>query len=385
MYITVPMPPRYPQMPIEALFDFDGKFNTFNSDVINDPSATVTTIRRDIPPTVYARWRPEYMLFDLQRFVETHAAVINRGSYRQLYRHFEIPKKNGKMRPIDEPMPQLRAAQDALVDIFKNRLPANHHASAYAYISKRETVDAAKKHQKNESHWYAKYDFHNFFGNTTVEFVHRMLKQIYPFSWIDSVGEWGVVESALSVCFLNGGLPQGSPISPMLTNIMMIPIDFELTKTLRNYQRNSYVYTRYADDMCVSSKYDFDVKKIEQLIIEVLKRHGAPFTLNEEKTHYGSRSGHNCLLGVHINADNKITVGHDNKRYMKAALTNYVMDRKSKRRTWGLDEVQTLSGNLSYYRHIEKDYFDAIVQRLSAKFGVDIDAALKADIKTMGV
>lgn len=383
MYITTPLAPRYPQMPIESLFDFTGAYDNRNYDPICDPSATYTAIRDKIPMSVYKSWRPERLRNYLHNFVDMFRDIVGLPDYRHLYNHYEIPKKNGKTRPIDEPLPQLRAAQDKLLDILKVCMPANHHASAYAYIEKRTTVDAAKKHQNNESHWYAKFDFTNFFGNTTPDFVFRMLKQIYPFSWIYDQGDGKVVEDAMSICFLRGGLPQGSPLSPMLTNIIMIPIDHFLCNTLHNYQRKSFIYTRYADDMQISCKFEFDVRDIERLIISTLKKFDAPFPLNQEKTHYGSRAGRNAMLGVHINADNQITVGHENKRFMKAMLTNYIADKKSKTRRWDLQEIQQLQGKLNYFRQIEKEYFDSVLERLGQKFNIDIEKSIKEDIKMM--
>ena len=385
MYITTPLAPRYPQMPIESLFDFSGKYDNYNFNPICDPSATYTAIRDKVPKNVYDLWRPERLLNLLCSFNETYKNVVGLDNYRHLYNHYEIPKKNGKTRPIDEPLPQLRVAQDELVRIVKLCMPATHHAAAYAYVEQRTTVDAAKKHQKNESHWYAKFDFTNFFGNTTKEFVFRMLRQIYPFSWAYDEGYGDVVEKAFSICFLGGGLPQGSPISPMLTNIVMIPIDHYLCNTLHNYQKKNFVYTRYADDMQISCKYGFSVQEIEKLIVSTLRQFRAPFPLNKDKTHYGSRAGRNAMLGVHINATNEITVGHENKRFMKAMLTNYIMDKKSKTRHWDLESVQQLQGKLSYFRQIEKSYFDTIVLRLGYKFHIDIDKAIKEDIKMMSV
>lgn len=57
--------------------------------------------------------------------------------------------------------------------------------------------------------------------------------------------------TAISLCFLHGGLPQGTPISPMITNIMMIPIDYKLFNSLHD-EESTFVYTRYADDMLIS-------------------------------------------------------------------------------------------------------------------------------------
>lgn len=383
MYITTPLSPRYPQLPIDILWDFDNTYDNHSFDPICDPSATITRIFDRVPMNIYQIWRPERLHQKLTAFVNEYKAVINLRDYRPLYRHYEIPKKNGKMRPIDEPLPQLRAAQDKLVEIIKECCPATHHTAAYAYVEKRETLDAVKKHQQNDSKWFSKFDFTNFFGSTTPAFVSSMLSQIYPFAWVYQNGGKEIVESALSVCYLNGGLPQGSPISPMLTNIMMIPFDHKLTNTLHDYDRRNFVYTRYADDIQISCKYDFDVKRIEKLIESTLRSFYAPFALNREKTHYGSRAGRNWMLGIMLNADNQTTVGYKEKKYFKAAVTNYIADKKSPVRKWELSEIQQLAGRISYYRHIEKQYFDQVVQHLGEKFNIDIDASIKADIKAM--
>lgn len=384
MYITTPLSARNPQIPIDVLWDFDGVYADRNFDCLYDPSATLTRIMRDVPKSVYEKWRPEYLMIHFQRFVEEYPDIIDLPDYRPLYRHYEIPKKNGKMRPIDEPTPRLKQAQKTLAELLKQDCPATHHAAAYAYIEQREPIKAVQKHQKNNSNWFAKFDFTNFFGSTTPRFVSDMLSQIYPFAWMcQQSGGRELMDKVLSICFLNGGLPQGSPISPLLTNIMMIPIDHKLMNALLDYDRHNFVYTRYADDMQISCKYTFNVKSIERLIEKTLGEFKAPFSLNKEKTHYGSRSGRNWMLGIMLNAENNTTVGYREKKYLKASITNYIEDVKAPVRRWELNEIQQLAGKIGYYRHIEKDYFDQVVAHLSEKFGVDVDEQIKIDIKAM--
>ena len=42
---------------------------------------------------------------------------------------------------------------------------------------------------------------------------------------------------------------RSASISSLITNVMMIPVDFKLTKAFRNYEKQRFVYTRYADSM----------------------------------------------------------------------------------------------------------------------------------------
>jgi len=241
-------------------------------------------------------------------------------------------------------------------------------------------VDAIKRHQKNESKWFIKLDFSNFFGSTTPEFVMRMLSLIFPFSEIvkhqDGKEE---LTKALSLCFLNGGLPQGTPISPFITNVMMIPLDHKLSNSLRNFEKNRFVYTRYADDLLISCQYDFDKDKIQSFILDTLKEFSAPFTIKPEKTRYGSRAGRNWNLGIMLNKDNEITIGHKKKKHFKAMLDGYVRTKKAGG-GWELHDVQVLSGLISYYRMIERSYIDYVLKTYSDKNQFDIEAGIKADL-----
>lgn len=284
-------------------------------------------------------------------------------------------------RQINAPKQELKEALTNLKGILEDDLGLLYHTAAFAYVKKRCTIDALKRHQANESRWYAKYDFSDFFGSTTLDYTMKVCSMIYPLSEIIKLPKgYDEVRRALELGFLNGGLPQGTPLSPTLTNIIMIPIDHALFNTLRDYDGQHYVYTRYADDILISSKYDFQFKKTENLIIDTLSKFGAPFHLNREKTRYGSSAGSNWNLGLMLNKDNQITVGHENKRKLQAALTNYILDFKNGA-PWDKTEVQVLEGSRNYYRTVERENIDRIVERINKKFGVDVVEMIKDDLR----
>ena len=81
-----------------------------------------------------------------------------------------------------------------------------------------------------------------------------------------------------------------------------------------------------------------------------------------------------------VNKDNKITVGHEKKRRFKAMLTSYIMD-KSNGIEWDLNDVQVLEGYRNYYRMVEGETIDNLVSDISRKFGVDVVAMMKEDLK----
>lgn len=280
-------------------------------------------------------------------------------------------------RRIDAPKDELSNALRQLKTIFEERFNALYHTSAFAYVKRRSTLDAVKRHQANESKWFGKYDLSNFFGSTTVDFVVKMFSMVFPFSEVvkHSVGK-SALETAISLCMLNGGLPQGTPISPLITNIMMIPVDFKLANGLRDFNNQRYIYTRYADDFLVSSKYDFKFREIEQFIVDTLASFDAPFTIKAEKTRYGSSAGRNYNLGIMLNKDNQITVGYQKKRKFQAMLHSFVLDTQNGN-DWALEDVRVLEGLRNYYKMIEGDTIDAIIKHMSEKHNVDIMAMLK--------
>lgn len=378
VYVTVKMPPMYRQMTIEELlFGTSDRPAIINANTAN----TRTDVYERLNPRFYSLVNVDRLIFKLVEFnkATAHLRSCDRAS---LYRTFHIPKSSGHgFRRIDAPNDELMEALRTLKNIFETDFNALYHTSAFAYIKHRCTVDAVKRHQANNSKWFGKFDLSNFFGNTTMEFVMNQFSMIFPFSEVVKVPRGRKeLETALELAFLNGGLPQGTPISPTITNIMMIPVDFKLANGFRNFGKQSFVYTRYADDFIISSQFDFNCAEVQKFIVSTLKSFNAPFTLNPEKTRYGSSAGKNWNLGVMLNRDNQITVGSKKKRQFQAMLSNYVLDRQNGN-PWALEDIQVLEGLRNYYRMVEGETIDRIVAHVGDKYRVDIVKLIKEDLR----
>ena len=380
VYITAMQSPRYKQMSLEDFLFGDDTFTT-----APDPCYSNTyTFTADRPSDkLLSRIDVACLILKLRQYNSSvqHLRTLPRQS---LYREFHIPKKSGGLRKIDAPNDELMDALRRLKTLFENDFHALYHTSAFAYVKKRSTVDAVKRHQENESKWFAKFDLSNFFGSTTIDFVMQMFSMVFPFSEVvrypDGKAE---LQTALELAFLNGGLPQGTPISPLITNVMMIPVDHALSNGFRDFNNQRYVYTRYADDFLVSSRYNFNVNDVQSFIVDTLKSFNAPFTLKPEKTRYGSSAGRNWNLGIMLNANNEMTVGHKNKRRFQAMLSSYIMDRKNGR-MWDVHDIQVMEGLRNYYRMIEGEPIDRIVEHIDQKFGVNVRRMIKEDLSPNG-
>ena len=377
VYITVMQSPIYHQMTLEEFL-----FQNFQAPTIlnTNVSNTRTYAYETVSEHFTSRIDTDALIRKLVRFNEQTEAL--RAQERStLYETFHIPKRSGGLRRIDAPKPELMNALRNLKTIFEEDFHALYHTSAFADVKNRCTVDAVKRHQKNNSKWFGKLDLHDFFGSTTLDYVIKMFSMVFPFSEIVKFpsGE-AELRKALDLAFLNGGLPQGTPLSPLITNVMMIPVDYKLANAFRDFDKQRFIYTRYADDFIISSKVDFDVHRVEKLVVDTLHEFGAPFTINESKTRYGSSAGRNWNLGVMLNKDNEITVGHKKKRQFQSMLYNYITDKR-KGISWPREDVQTMQGLHSYYRMVEPETIDAIVKHTNEKMETDVLRLIKDDLR----
>lgn len=374
VYVTSRRQPSHHQMTLEEFLDDSYVYRPGSA----DKTITYTQKYNQTPYRLVSECPVDWYIDQLRGFNQSVAKLWT-ADRQSLYETFYIPKSSGGMRRIDAPLPELKAALTNLKTMLEGPFHALYHTSAFAYVHGRSTVDAVKRHQRNESKWFGKLDLHDFFGSTTLEFVMKQLAMIYPFSEVVKRPDGEMeLSSALALGFLNGGLPQGTPLSPTLTNIMMIPVDYELSKALRSkFPEKNFVYTRYADDFHISSRKTFNIREVEGTVLEVLRGFDAPFSPNEKKTRYGSRSGKNWMLGVMLNGDNTITIGHKKKDQFRAALTNFARDYKAGH-TWNTGEIMYVLGLHSYYLMVEEEAINGIVAYVNRKVGLDTIKTMKS-------
>ena len=299
----------------------------------------------------------------IRDFLNKYADILNKDTATE-YRTFYIPKKKGGFRRIDAPSDRMKEAQKELREIMEE-LGLLHHTSAFAYVAERSGKDAVMKHK--DSKWFYQADFHNFFGSITKDWTFKILEQIWPIAFVIDDN----FKKAMEVCFLNGVLPQGSIISPALTNWLMIPFDYTITNLLKN----EFVYTRYADDIQISCIHPFNRYDMRKKINDVLKFVEAPFHMAPEKESYGNNAGKNFMLGLIVNKEGNVTVGWRAKKELKAAVCN--MLGKYVDGVLTPDELRHVNGLISYQKEIDKEYTEYFVSKLEEKFGVTVKQIVK--------
>lgn len=157
--------------------------------------------------------------------------------WQPTYRETFIPKKKGGARRLLIPDPALKALQRRILGRLLARLRV--HPAACGFERGKSIVDNAKPHVGKAV--VIKLDIVDFFPSITSERVEWYFRRV----------GWNAEASALlaKLCTHEGGLPQGAPTSPRLSNLLHFGLDSRLTRKMERFRG---AYTRYADDLTLS-------------------------------------------------------------------------------------------------------------------------------------
>ncbi|EGR1444982.1 TPA: reverse transcriptase domain-containing protein [Vibrio cholerae] len=193
----------------------------------------------------------------------------------------------------------------------------------YSYLKGVSVRDAIEKHAKNN--YFYRTDIKDFFGSITGENVIRSLENQLGNVPISDISNY--VNHIFNLVVVNGRLPAGFSTSPILSNICLFSFDKELEVTC---QRDDMVYTRYSDDMIISSINEIDEEKITGLIQSLLFRFvGDNVFLNDKKTKIHKKGTQGTLLGFNILPNGEVTIPSRDKKEIEILLHFYLSNSDS--------------------------------------------------------
>lgn len=169
-------------------------------------------------------------------------------------RRVEIPKEEkGKVRKLGIPTVVDRVIQQAITQVLTPIFEPQFSDSSFGFRPKRSTHDALKQCKKNVDNGYCyviDMDLEKFFDTVCqsklIEILSQTVKDGRVISLIHKYLNAGVVQKGLFEK-TEIGVPQGGPLSPLLSNIMLNELDREL-------ERRGHRFVRYADDCMIFCK-----------------------------------------------------------------------------------------------------------------------------------
>jgi retron-type reverse transcriptase len=222
-------------------------------------------------------------------------------SIRRSYRRVTIPKRTGRPRILLVPEGELKRVQRLILRRLLERIPC--HAAATGFRKGQSIVSNARVHSGSDV--ILGLDLQDFFQTTRASRVHALFKRI----------GWDEAAAALltRLCTYEGGLPQGAPTSPCLSNLVNYRLDCRLSGLAR---KHGAVYSRYADDITFSFKIRirsaiFDVLKMS---IYIVGRHG--YEIHDRKTRI--RGAHQRQLVTGLVVNERVRLPRENRRLLRA-------------------------------------------------------------------
>lgn len=292
---------------------------------------------------------------EMREFIAAHKEPLIQslldGSYKpKPVRKVEIPKPDGTKRSLGIPTVMDRLIQQAILQVLQPIYEQGFSDSSYGFRPKRsahQAVRRAQEHVRSGNRIVVDIDLEKFFDRVNHDILmSRLAKRIKDKRLLKIIRcflEAGIMEGG--VCMeRHEGTPQGGPLSPLLSNILLDELDKEL-------ERRGHRFCRYADDCNVYVK---SLKAGERVLSSLKEFLGKRLRLkiNEAKSAVSEVWKRQCL-GFRIQHNEKIGLSEKSERKLKETV------RKLTKRNRGIKLEQVIE-NLNQKFHGWINYFKIV-------------------------
>jgi RNA-directed DNA polymerase len=213
---------------------------------------------------------------ELQEYLHTNwqtlKASILAGNYKpQPVRKVEVPKPGGGVRMLGIPTVTDRLLQQAIAQWLTPLYEEGFSKYSYGFREGRNAHQAvlqAKQNLEEGNEWIIELDLEKFFDKVNHDKLMGLLSKT-----ITDKGTLKLIRSYLTSGIMEGGVvspctegtPQGSPLSPLLSNIVLNELDKELTA-------RGHCYVRYADDCSIYVRSEKSAIRVMGTVTEYIEK-----------------------------------------------------------------------------------------------------------------
>ncbi|MCU0327246.1 MAG: reverse transcriptase family protein, partial [Spirosomaceae bacterium] len=288
--------------------------------------------------------------FELAELLETNSNYIEKTAQKPHYDEFDMPKKSGGTRHIEDPEDNLKEILRTLNDYLQIVYYQNRSASAYGFMivpafDKKPRTIRQNALQHLNRRWMLNADFKDFFHQIKYQEIYEIFC-CPPFNFNDEVA---TILAKLTT--YKGRLPMGSPTSPVLSNFATRLLDKDLEKLAQKHQ---WTYTRFADDLTFSADEPITMEHFEQ-VKYICDLYG--YVFNENKIKFMMPHEPKIVTGLVVT--NKVDIPADyieslSKEIEKLRIVLEINYRNGKQATkWLRNYQQQIEGAIEFIRQIE--------------------------------
>jgi RNA-directed DNA polymerase len=251
------------------------------------------------------------------------AYILYKKPEQTKYTSFEIMKRGGGVRQIHAPIPELMLLQSRLSALLQNCIDEINQTNnwddrfSHGFKRQRSIITNAKNHKKKR--YVFNLDLDDFFGTINFGRVRAFFLYNRNFQLTPKVA----TVLAQIACYRDS-LPQGSPCSPVISNLIGHILDVRLCKLA---SRAGCTYSRYADDLTFStndqnfpptvarmSQGQDKVWEVGDELSQAISRAG--FSINPRKTRMQCRPSRQDVTGLVVNK--KVNIRADYRHTVRA-------------------------------------------------------------------
>ena len=293
------------------------------------------------------------------------------------YTTFSVPKRDGTPRQISAPeqrLKNLQARTATLLTSCELELTQERPSTpvSHAFREQRSIITNATPHKGKR--YVLNCDIADFFGSINFGrvrgfFIHDKNYNLFP----------AVATVLAQIACHNNSLPQGSPCSPLISDLIASILDRRLVGLAKRY---SLTYSRYADDLTFSTNLKIFPTDIASLnddgscnvgtsLTSEIKRSG--FTLKESKTRLQYRSIRQTVTGLTVNS--KVNIQANRYRQLRAQCNKlfrdgeYILDPALN--SAATRNLAPLSGQFSHIANIKEHASRGNAPSSSSRTGFD--------------